>query len=208
MYNIRLLSIIFSFFILFFFCSCGNDNNFIPKPIGYLRIDLPEHSYKSFDTSYPYKFDYSLYAKVVKDTERNKEQYWINIEYPKYKAKIYISYKTVDDNLGKYIEDSHTFINKHIPKANSINENTIINSKKRVFGVVYDIEGIGAASPLQFYLTDSTKKFIRGALYFNTKPNNDSIAPVIGYIKKDIARFIESFEWKKVDSHKSIVICY
>ncbi|MDD5572031.1 MAG: gliding motility lipoprotein GldD [Bacteroidales bacterium] len=197
MFNKRLLKIFFSAYIIFFLCSCGNDNNFIPKPVGYLRLDLPAHSYKSFDTTYPYRFDYSRHARVVEDTERNKEIYWINIEYPEYKAKIYLSYKTVDDNLGRYIEDAHTFINKHIPKASTISESTIIKPGKRVFGTIYNIEGIGAASPLQFYLTDSTKKFIRGALYFNAKPNNDSLAPVIDYIKKDVERFIESFEWKK-----------
>ena len=85
---------------------------------------------------------------------------------------------------------------KHIPKASSIENKIYENPEKRIYGLTYTIAGVDAASPYQFYLTDSTKHFIRGALYFNTIPNNDSLAPVIEFLKEDINHLIETFEWK------------
>jgi gliding motility-associated lipoprotein GldD len=100
--------------------------------------------------------------------------------------------------LKTYLEDAHTLVSKHIPKASAINDSVILNRKKRIFGLAYDIEGTGAASPYQFFLTDSTSKFIRGALYFNVVPNNDSLEPVINFIKKDIKHLINTFSWKNI----------
>jgi gliding motility-associated lipoprotein GldD len=70
-----------------------------------------------------------------------------------------------------------------------------INEKERVYGILYDIKG-NSASSLQFYLTDSSRHFFRGALYFNVQPNKDSLAPVIDYFREDIIYLIETFSWK------------
>jgi gliding motility-associated lipoprotein GldD len=102
----------------------------------------------------------------------------------------------VDDDLSKYTEDAHSLVMKHIPKASSIEEIRIDNPQSNVHGLVYNIEGTGAASPYQFYITDSTNHFLRGALYFNTLPNNDSLAPVIEFIKGDIMHLLETARWK------------
>lgn len=183
--------------LLLFFISC--DSDYIPKPRGYFRIDTPEKNYISLDTTLPYSFEYPAFSQISPDPHAPNQKYWINIDYPKFKGRIHISYKKVDNNLAKYLEDSRKLVLKHIPKASSI-QNKLINRKEdNVYGLVYNIQGIGAASPYQFYLTDSINHFVRGALYFHTTPNNDSLAPVIKYIISDIDHLIETFQWKTIN---------
>jgi len=176
--------------------ACNSD--YSPKPRGYFRIDLPEKKYVLFDTNYPYQFEYPAYAEIREHPRTNSEPYWINIEYPAFNGTIHISYKTIEGNLIEYLEDSRTFVMKHIPKASGINDSLIENTERGVYGLLYDIQGVGAASPCQFILTDSSRHFIRGALYFDVQPNNDSLAPVISFMKEDIRHLINTFRWKEV----------
>ena len=174
--------------------SCGD--SYIPKPRGYFRIDFPEKNYQAFDTTFPYTFEYPVYTKIFPDSSTLTEPFWINIVYPAFHAQVHISYKALRDNLKDYLEDSRTLVNKHIPKANSISQREYSDTINRVFGLVYDIKGSEAASTCQFYLTDSTTHFLRGALYFNLVPNNDSLSPVIDFLKADIEHMISTFRWK------------
>jgi gliding motility-associated lipoprotein GldD len=174
----------------------GCNEDYTPKPRGYFRIDVPERSYTSFDTTYPYTFEYPVYAKVTPDTRPSSEQYWINIDFPQYQGRIHVSYKSVKGNLNEFLEDSRTFVIKHIPKADAIDDSLIYKPDDRVFGLVYYIEGAQAASPCQFFVTDSSEHFLRGALYFNVSPNNDSLAPVIDFIREDIRHILQTFRWK------------
>jgi gliding motility-associated lipoprotein GldD len=185
----------FSFLVLFFACSCSE--NYAPKPRGYFRIDLPEHKYRAFDSTFPYTFEYPVYSDITADSSKLAEPYWINIGYPRFHATLHVSYKVIEGNLARYLDDAHTLVNKHIPKANAITQREFIDTTHRVFGLVYDIRGADAASSCQFYLTDSVSKFVRGALYFNMVPNNDSLAPVIDFIKADLEHMINTFRWKK-----------
>lgn len=188
--------IIIAFFVVF--TSCTNDD-YIPKPRGYFRIALPEKTYKTFDTVYPYSFEYPAYSVVRPVVGEESEPYWINLDFPSFKGTLYISYKPVtsDSILYQYFEDAHTFANKHIAKADDIEPQIIRDDKNQVYGLVYDITGSGVASTYQFCVTDSTTNFLRGALYFNVMPNNDSLSPVIDFIKADIDHFIESLRWRK-----------
>lgn len=179
---------------LFIFSSCTSD--YTPKPRGYFRIDLPAHEYRLFDKNYPYTFEYPTYAVVVPDCTRLAEPYWINVVYPQIKAMLHISYKPVNNNLAAYLEDAHVLVNKHIQKANAITQQEYLDAPHRVFGLTYTIKGTDAASPFQFYLTDSASHFVRGALYFDVVPNNDSLAPVIDFLTQDVGRMIASFRWK------------
>lgn len=174
--------------------SC--DNDFYPKPKGYFRIDLPGKEYKKFDSIFPYTFEYPVYSKIVADNKTKSEPFWINIDFPQFHGRLHISYKTIDENFAEYIEDTRNMVMKHIPKANSIENTSFENIEKRVFGVTYNISGAEAASPYQFFVTDSVKHFVRGALYFNVVPNNDSLAPVIEFIKYDIDHLVETLSWK------------
>jgi len=189
----------FLFFLpAFLFLSCNN-NDYSPKPRSYFRIALPEKRYRLLDSIYPYTFEYPVYAKIEQDENAKNEPNWINLEFPAYKGTLHISYKTVksDSSLYRYFEDSRNFANKHIAKANDIEPIPISNDKNSVYGLVYDISGVGVASTYQFCVTDSVKHFMRGALYFNIAPNNDSLMPVIDFIKKDIDHLISTLKWKK-----------
>lgn len=173
--------------------SC--QNNYTPKPRGYYRIDFPQHTYQQYDTLAPYKFEYPVYAVIEKDEAKDAEPYWINVVYPQLKGKIHISYKALQGDMGNVEEDSRQLAYKHTIKADAINERVFNNDGKKVYGIFYEIKG-DAASSIQFFVTDSTRNFLRGSLYFNAIPNKDSLAPVIDFVKKDILHMIETFEWK------------
>lgn len=179
---------------LMFLSSC--DSEFVPKPKGYLRIDLPKKKYHFTVEKLPYQFQIPQYAKVIPYNGPQKEDYWVNIIYTPFKATLHLSYFKINNDLPKHIEDSRNLAYKHTIKAESINEERFENPEKNVFGLVYWIGG-NAASTAQFFLTDSTNNFIRGALYYNCSPNSDSLAPVNQYITKDIEVLMESFSWVK-----------
>jgi gliding motility-associated lipoprotein GldD len=120
-----------------------------------------------------------------------------NLDYPEFNARIHLSYKKIDGNLAQYIDDSHKMAMKTIARSSGIREHFYEHPERRVFGTLYDKRGTAAASPLQFYVTDSTRHFLRGALYFNLVPNNDSLAPVISYIEEDIRHLLETLHWKQ-----------
>jgi gliding motility-associated lipoprotein GldD len=177
------------------FSSCDN-KQYQPKPRGYFRIDFPEKEYVRLDTMKYYSFEYPVYSKVTPDYLSPQEKEWVNVEFPSHKGTIHVSYKTINDNLNVYLEDSYLMMSKHLSRAMGIRDSIIINPEKDVYGLVYFLEGGGVASTLQFYLTDSTEHFLRGSLYFNVKTNNDSLAPVIDFITDDVRHMIETLEWK------------
>ncbi len=177
--------------------SCNN-NPFSPKPRGYFRIDFPEKQYVLFDTTFPYQFEYPDYVTISSDLYSPNQKYWINLDFKPYRATLHLSYKKINGNLITYLEDAHMLVTKHIPKADAIYDSLIVDHKRNVFGLAYAIEGSGAASPYQFFLTDSSTHFLRGALYFNIVPNNDSLQPVIDFIQTDIENLIGSLQWKNL----------
>jgi len=176
--------------------SCNS--GYTPKPRGYFRIALPEKKYILLDSVFPYTFEYPTYVHITNDPHSPEEKNWINLEMPVFRGRIHISYKplTSKSSLNTYAEDSRTLAYKHIAKASGIEQIAINDPKRRVFGVVYEIKGMGAASPYQFYLTDSLNNFLRGSLYFDVSPNNDSLAPVITFVQQDIQHLIETLRWK------------
>jgi gliding motility-associated lipoprotein GldD len=182
--------------IAFIAISCNNDDNYLPKPRGYFRIDLPEKAYTRIDTIERYSFECPQYAILTPDPYSLEEKNWVNIEMPQFKGSIHLTHKPVEDNLGEYLEDVHTMITKHLQKANGVRDSLIANEAHNVYGLFIEMDGKGVATPMQFYLTDSTTNFVRGALYFNFKPDNDSMQPVIRFIREDIDHLINTFEWK------------
>ena len=190
----RLTNVLLFTFLGIVVVGCNED--YTPKPKGYVRIDLPEAEYVKIETACPYSFERSAFSDFVPDLRAQSDPCWFNIEYPQFKAKVHFSYKPIQGNLAEFLEDSRTLTNKHISKASNIEEAIVINDSAQVYGVFYTIEGMHAASPLQFHLTDSTNHFLRGALYFNVSPNNDSLAPVIDFLKQDMLHIIETFHWQ------------
>ncbi|PKP10372.1 MAG: gliding motility lipoprotein GldD [Bacteroidetes bacterium HGW-Bacteroidetes-4] len=184
----------FILLISLFLLSVSCNSDYTPKPRGYFRIDLPEREYKQTPEKLPYAFEYPVYSVLVNYRQTQPELYWINLVFPKFNATLHLSYKTIDNNLEEYLNDSRNFVYKHTVKADAISETPYLNAEKKVYGILYDIKG-DAASNTQFFLTDSTHNFIRGALYFEVYPNKDSLAPVLDFINKDLVHLIETFEW-------------
>lgn len=192
--NKHLLFVITLFAFFATIVGCGKAS--IPRPYGYYRVDLPPHNYQKFDSaSLPYSFEKSTIA-IIKPHLENDGQYWIDIIYPSLNASIYCSYKPVHFDLLNLLEDTRKIVYKHTVRADAIDEKIYENREKKVYGILYDLAG-NTASQVQFILTDSTKHFFRAALYFENIPNKDSIAPMAEYVKKDLIKMMESFEWKK-----------
>lgn len=173
--------------------SCGQD--YVPKPRGYFRIDFPEKKYIKYDTVCPFTFEYPEYAVIEKDPTPGTPACFINMSFPKFNAKIHLTYLDGNGQIAGYIEESREMVYKHTIKAEAINEKLFIDSVRKVYSVFYEIKG-NAASSLQFFATDSVNHFLRGALYFNSTPNKDSLAPVIKFLQPDIQHIIETLEWK------------
>ena len=179
------------------FASCKSSSDYAPKPRGYFKIDFPKKHYTSFTNITPYSFDYPYYAKMYLDSTERGRPYWYNLTYPQFNARIHLSYYPINSeaDFNELIEDSRKLAFKHTVKATGIDEGTIRIPENNVYGIYYTIAG-NTASSTQFLLTDSTKNFLRGALYFNEKPQADSIQPVVDFIKKDIDRLIKTLRWK------------
>ncbi len=173
----------------------GCEKNYLPKPLGYNRLELPEAEYTKLPDSLPYSFEISKHAKLLDDTSAINERYWIEIYYPFLKSNVHITYKKVacQNLLKEFLVDSYTLTAKHQIKASGINE-IITKTGKGEIAVIAELEG-EVPSQFQFTITDSTKNFLRGALYFNTKVHTDSLAPAIEYMK-NIMHMINTFEWK------------
>ena len=174
--------------------SCGK-TDYVPKPEAYFRIDLPEKEYVVLKGDYPYVFEYPKYAHIVHYEKNAEHPYWMNIVFPDYKAKIHISFDERKSGVNELLEEARRLAYKHTVKADAIGEKTFYDYENRVYGILYDIKG-DAASSAQFFLTDSTSRFFRGALYFNAQPNKDSIKPVLNFFKEDIIHLIETLKWQ------------
>jgi gliding motility-associated lipoprotein GldD len=168
----------------------------IPRPRGYFRIDMPAKTYTRFDSPCPFVFEYPSYGRVSYATDNTQNPCWFNIDFPDFKAKIHISYRELNKNLAEVLKESEEYAYSHSVKADAITEQPWQNDSSKVYGILYDIKG-NAASSVQFFVTDSTSNFLRGALYFSTQPEKDSLAPVIDFFREDIVHLIETFSWKK-----------
>jgi len=182
--------------LIFALFSCRE--TYSPKPRGYYRIDLPEKSYQLFKETCPYSFEYPKYSVLYNDSSIHAEPYWINIYFPQFNGTLHLSYKPIRNNLKVLVEDAHAMAYKHTVKADAIEEQYIKNELDKVYGLLYEIKG-NAASSLQFFVTDSSSHFLRGALYFQTNPNKDSLAPVIDFVRQDLIHLIETITWNKTN---------
>src|SRR5690554_3635106 len=173
--------------------ACNNQENYIPKPSTYLELNLPERSYALYSDTCGYTYNKPSYFEVknVYGSKCNRD-----IELSDLNGILHLSRIDIDTSLGVYVNYAIDKVEEHKVKATAIYDSTFIRSDARVFGTFFELQG-NVASPFQFYLTDSTTRFISGVVYFNTRPNYDSIRPTLDFLKKDIFEFINSLEWKK-----------
>lgn len=178
--------------------ACGGNHDYSPKPRGFFRIVFPKREYQQYDEGCPFTFTYPKYARIEPDHARNAKPCWLNMQYPQFRGTLHISYQPVTSKkeFNELTEDARTFAFKHTVKATSIDEGIIHYPDRNVYGIYYTIDG-NAASSAQFFLTDSVRNYVRGALYFNSEPRLDSIQPVLDFVKKDVDVMIKSFRWKK-----------
>ncbi|MDB5121400.1 MAG: gliding motility-associated lipoprotein GldD [Sphingobacteriales bacterium] len=178
-----------------FLAACGQD--YSPKPRGYYKIDLPKKAYQKFESTCPYSFSYPVYASVVPDSAKNAQPCFLDVSFKQFNSRIHLTYQPITSKkaFDELVEAARTFAFKHTVKATAIDEATISYPNKKVYGTLYSIDG-NTASAIQFFLTDSNTNYLRGALYFNEKPNLDSIQPSLDFLKKDIDVFIKTFQWK------------
>jgi gliding motility-associated lipoprotein GldD len=192
------------FFLYMGMISCNSP--YTIKPTGYYKIEFPTHEYKQFaKPGYPYTFEYPVYGRIVQDTsffeDKPENPYWMNIEFPQFNGKIYISYKEIGkDNFDKLINDAFNLTYKHSTKATEIRDSLMI-TPKNVSGVFFKVGG-NAATANQFFVTDSVRHFLRGALYFDATPNEDSLAIVNDFLQADMKHLINSFQWKNPEAEK------
>lgn len=189
-----------------------------PRPKGYFRIDFPEHAYKPFeDKGFPYSFEYPVYAQIGRDSSlfdaTPDNPYWINIDFPRFSGRIYLSYKTIGGKSVYKIktatgykdslvantfdglrEEAYKMTFKHSVKANGI-QDSVFRTANGIQGVYFKVEG-NAATSRQFYLTDSVRHFLRGALYFDAAPNADSLGIVNDFLEQDMKHLISTLRWK------------
>ncbi len=176
----------------------GCEQTYTPKQKGYNRLDLPERNYVALPDSLPYQFQISKAVKILRDSSYIAERYWIDLYYPSIVANVQLTYKSLHNNkqlLEELVNDAYKLTSKHQIKAYAINENIVITPLGKT-AVIAELEG-EVPSQLQFFITDSTKNFLRGALYFRSSTKNDSLAPAIEYIKIDIMQMLNTLEWKE-----------
>jgi gliding motility-associated lipoprotein GldD len=179
--------------------ACNSD--YIIKPRGYFKIELPKKNYQSFDkTGYPYSFEYPTYGTVIKDSlffeKKTENPYWINIDFPQFRSRIHISYKNIGkNNFDSLVNDAFTMSYKqHTYKASAIDPKPF-TTPNGIEGIFFTLRG-NTATANQFFVTDTTKHFLRGALYFEATPNEDSLRPVNDFLRKDLQHLINTLRWR------------
>lgn len=181
------------------FTACGG-RDYSPKPQAYLRIDMPEPSYRLVDTNIalPFTFEVNNCAEIApKDGPRG--EMWMDIVYPQWDGVVFLTYRSLHspESLRSQVDESMRLLEQHYQVTSGVEEQEYEDSEHKVYGTVYYLKGNKVASTCQFWVTDSASNFLRGALFLNHTPNNDSLAPVIGYIQADIEHLVETLRWRK-----------
>ena len=184
----KYLSVIIIFSVFALIIGCKDD--VLPKPKSYLSLNYPKPTYKTFDTYCGYSFRHNSVANIASKNNCN-----FDINYKNMKATVYINYKPVNNNINVLLRDAQKLTYEHVIKADGILEQPYYNKSAKKYGMFYEVTG-NAASQSQFYVTDSTKHFLVGSVYFYAKPNYDSILPASEYIKNDLRFLMESLKWK------------
>ncbi|SFT01096.1 gliding motility lipoprotein GldD [Sphingobacterium wenxiniae] len=188
----------FFFGILVSLASCGNQaSDAMPKPRGFFRLYFPEKTYQPIEQGCPFSFEMPTYAVWAPDLSEKAKPCWKNLDFPNFNARLHISYFNItpEASFAELTEDARTFAFKHTAKATAIDQVVIHHTETDVHGILYEIRG-NSASNVQFFVSDSTKHYLRGALYFNEKPHLDSIKPILDFIRADIDHLINTFSWK------------
>ncbi len=194
--NIKHLLLLFT--MVTFLASCSGGDSYAPKPKGYMRIDFPAKSYIAYDTAaLPFRFERAVNSTVeLKKNEKRLK--WVDLKYPDYNGVVFLSYiplRNANDLAGE-IDTSYQLLSKHFNFSSGVDERLFVNEPAHVYATTYQLQGQNVASTYQFWATDSVHHFLRGSLYIDCVPNNDSLAPVLKYLQADIDHLLETLEWR------------
>lgn len=177
--------------IIFFLTSCGDEA--VPKPRAFLALDYPEANYRSVQLNCPYSFEKNDLSNI--SPARGNNPCWLNLDYKLLNATVFITYQRVNGNIDSLLMDAQRLPLQHTIKADFIEGDIYTNPANKTYGMFYEVDG-DAASQAQFYVTDSVRHFLTGSLYFNKKPNFDSIMPAAAYLKNDMKHLMETLQWQ------------
>jgi gliding motility-associated lipoprotein GldD len=222
----KTLLIFYSSFIIILL-SCNS--SYTSKKRGYYKIDFPEKKYVNFGKpGFPYSFEYPVYANIIQDSTffdtKPENDYWVNVDFPQFGGRVFLSYKIVGDKVNypvkqpdgtrkdsfginmfdRMVTDAFKLTSKNEVIASSIKD-SLMHTANGLTGIYFKVGG-NAATARQFFLSDTTKNFIRGALYFDVTPNADSLKPVLDFLSKDIDHLINSFRWMHKSNELGIVL--
>lgn len=178
--------------------GCGRKGDYAPKPVAFLRIDTPAHTYCRYDTtSLPFTFERAQCAEVGIKRNRPTDK-WVDILYPQFQGVVYLSYRKMDGvkDLKGQVDTSYLYLTQHFDYAAGVEEKAYSDASRKVYATTYHLKGDNVASTFQFWATDSNQHFLRGSLFLDRTPNNDSLAPVIEYLQADIRHLLETLEWR------------
>jgi gliding motility-associated lipoprotein GldD len=172
------------------------DQNIAPKPKGYFRLTVPEYQYQTFDTLLPFTFEYSTAAEIT--IEAKKDDYWLTLTYPQLNAMLNMTYMPLNHNFRELVLEQEKFVEFHISQGKADDVAYSLVQDSALIGKIFELKGKEVATPMQFWLSDSTTNWLRASLYFNFVPNNDSLQPVIDFLREDVLHLINTFGWKEV----------
>lgn len=178
--------------------ACSHGNDYVPKPRTYLRFDFAPKQYTLCDTlPLPFTFERATESQMVlKKQARN--MVWVDLTYPQYKGIVFLSYLPLHgvENLAKQVDTSYRLLKMHFDRSSGVEERQYVDEDNRVFATTYLLKGASVASTYQFWATDSSDHFLRGSLYLDCPPSNDSLAPILDYLRQDLVHLLETLRWR------------
>lgn len=192
---------LFWFLLLGVFVQAGCNQKQYPRPRGFPRIELPVRSYQVFKhPGCPFTFEYPSYGKAALERADSCN---VNIRFQSLGCTWYLTYQNFNNtrlqgNKAGRITRSQSFeayrklIYKHGPKATEIYETPLATPAGR--GTLFEIYGEVPTSA-QVYMSDSLRQALMVSFYFNTALKNDSLAPVIDFMKTDLRHLANTLRW-------------
>lgn len=176
------------------FTACSNDIP-VPKPSLYLKHQFPKQEYQPIAPTCPYTFEINKEYRITDVDSKIPNTCHKEMDLGKLNGMMHFSYIKMTEPLADYVNYVNDKVEEHIVKASGKKIRDYVNSEKKVYGTIFEIQG-NVATPIQFYLTDSTNHFFSGMLYFNAVPNYDSLKTSIEYVTQDLEHLINTFQWK------------
>ncbi len=196
----NLISKLAIIFVVYIMLGCTS-NPPVPKPRTYPRMVLPERAQVTINlVECPFIFDFPDYGRINRNktffNESTPHACWFDLNMEAFNANLFISYHAIKTrkDFDQLVRDTYK-ITDQINKRSDYMEEIRMRNENGVSGMKFEFEG-AAASPIHFYLSDTTMHFVKGALYYNNSVRPDSLAPATRFIKEDIDRMLASFQWK------------